>query len=136
MNTDIFGCQRLLEYEELLKFWTQVNYHLPELSQLFHATFQHFWIDEAKYFKDFPSFILAQKNRISKFENHFEFSRQNQWFANWIFGSNWFFGSKWIFGSTFLNLTYFDTLSHCLKITLNVAFEFFNFGIFHQFLTY
>ena len=26
--------------------------------------------------------------------------------------------------------------SHCLKITQNVAFEFFNFGIFHQFLSY
>ena len=26
--------------------------------------------------------------------------------------------------------------SHCLKITQNVAFEFLNFGIFHQFLTY
>ena len=25
---------------------------------------------------------------------------------------------------------------HCLKITQNVAFEFFNFGIFHQFLSY
>ena len=23
--------------------------------------------------------------------------------------------------------------SHCLKITQNVSFEFFNFGIFHQF---
>ena len=26
--------------------------------------------------------------------------------------------------------------AHCLKISQNVAFEFFNFGIFHQFLTY
>ena len=26
--------------------------------------------------------------------------------------------------------------SHCLKITQNVAFEFFNIGIFHQFLSY
>ena len=26
--------------------------------------------------------------------------------------------------------------AHCLKITQNVAFEFFNFGIFHQFLSY
>ena len=26
--------------------------------------------------------------------------------------------------------------SHCLKITQNVAFEFLNFGIFHQFLSY
>ena len=26
--------------------------------------------------------------------------------------------------------------SHCLKITQNVTFEFWNFGIFHQFLTY
>ena len=26
--------------------------------------------------------------------------------------------------------------THCLKITQNVAFEFFNFGIFHQFLSY
>ena len=26
--------------------------------------------------------------------------------------------------------------THCLKITQNVAFEFFNFGILHQFLTY
>ena len=28
------------------------------------------------------------------------------------------------------------TASHCLKITQNVAFEFLNFGIFHQFLSY
>ena len=27
-------------------------------------------------------------------------------------------------------------LTHCLKITQNVAFEFLNFGIFHQFLSY
>ena len=27
----------------------------------------------------------------------------------------------------------FSTSSHCFKITQNVAFEFFNFGIFHQF---
>ena len=26
--------------------------------------------------------------------------------------------------------------SHCLKVTQNVAFEFLNFGIFHQFLSY
>ena len=26
--------------------------------------------------------------------------------------------------------------AQCLKITQNVLFEFFNFGIFHQFLTY
>ena len=26
--------------------------------------------------------------------------------------------------------------THCLKISQNVAFEFFNFGIFHQFLTH
>ena len=29
----------------------------------------------------------------------------------------------------------FWTGAHCLKITQNVAFEFFNFGIFHQFLS-
>ena len=28
------------------------------------------------------------------------------------------------------------TCSQCLKITQNVAFEFFNYGIFHQFLSY
>ena len=28
------------------------------------------------------------------------------------------------------------SVPHCLKITQNVAFEFFNFGIFHQFLSY
>ena len=28
-----------------------------------------------------------------------------------------------------------ETGTHCLKITQNVAFEFFNFGIFHQFLS-
>ena len=27
-------------------------------------------------------------------------------------------------------------VTHCLKITQNVAFEFLNFGIFHQFLSY
>ena len=27
-------------------------------------------------------------------------------------------------------------IAHCLKITQNVAFEFSNFGIFHQFLSY
>ena len=27
-------------------------------------------------------------------------------------------------------------LSHCLKITQNVAFEFFTFGVFQQFLSY
>ena len=27
-------------------------------------------------------------------------------------------------------------LAHCLKITQNVAFEFLNLGIFHQFLSY
>ena len=27
------------------------------------------------------------------------------------------------------------TISHCLKITQNVAFKFFNLGIFHQFLS-
>ena len=26
--------------------------------------------------------------------------------------------------------------AHCLKITQNVAFEFLNFGIFHQFLSF
>ena len=33
---------------------------------------------------------------------------------------------------------YFTTskVSHCLKITQNVAFEFLNFDIFHQFLSY
>ena len=30
----------------------------------------------------------------------------------------------------------FLTKAQCLKITQNVAFEFFNFGIFNQFLTY
>ena len=30
----------------------------------------------------------------------------------------------------------FFTLSHCSKITQNVAFEFLYFGIFHQFLSY
>ena len=29
-----------------------------------------------------------------------------------------------------------SSFSHCLKITQNVAFELFNFGIFHQFLSY
>ena len=29
-----------------------------------------------------------------------------------------------------------DAHAHCLKITQNVAFEFLNFGIFHQFLSY
>ena len=28
------------------------------------------------------------------------------------------------------------SLTHCLKITQNVAFEFWHFGIFHQFLSY
>ena len=27
-------------------------------------------------------------------------------------------------------------VAHCLKITQNVAFEFLNFGLFHQFLSY
>ena len=31
---------------------------------------------------------------------------------------------------------HFFTHPHCLKITQTVAFEFFNFGIFHQFLSY
>ena len=35
-----------------------------------------------------------------------------------------------------LQFWYFMVLGHCLKITQNVAFEFFNFGIFHQFLSY
>ena len=30
----------------------------------------------------------------------------------------------------------FEAISQCLKITQNVAFEFFNFGIFHQFSSY
>ena len=30
----------------------------------------------------------------------------------------------------------FETKAHYTKITQNVAFEFFNFGIFHQFLSY
>ena len=30
----------------------------------------------------------------------------------------------------------FFSKTHCLKITQNVAFEFLNFGIFHQFLSY
>ena len=30
----------------------------------------------------------------------------------------------------------FKVISHCLKITQNVAFEFLNFDIFHQFLSY
>ena len=29
-----------------------------------------------------------------------------------------------------------NTAAHCLKINQNVAFEFLNFGIFHQFLSY
>ena len=29
-----------------------------------------------------------------------------------------------------------NSISHCLKITQNVAFEFLDFGIFHQFLNY
>ena len=29
-----------------------------------------------------------------------------------------------------------EYISHCLKITQNVAFEFSNFGIFYQFLSY
>ena len=29
-----------------------------------------------------------------------------------------------------------NDIAHCLKITQNVAFEFLNFGIFHQFLSY
>ena len=33
-------------------------------------------------------------------------------------------------------LSKFTTVTHCLKIPQNVAFEFFNFGIFHQFLSY
>ena len=32
-------------------------------------------------------------------------------------------------------LTHLTTTAHCLKITQNVAFEFLNFGIFHQFLS-
>ena len=28
------------------------------------------------------------------------------------------------------------SFAHCLKITINVAFEFFKFGMFHQFLSY
>ena len=38
--------------------------------------------------------------------------------------------------STFLNKSKNSRISHCLKITQNVAFEFLNFGIFHQFLSY
>ena len=34
---------------------------------------------------------------------------------------------------TFFPVMYRD--AHCLKITKNVAFDFFNFGIFHQFLS-
>ena len=36
---------------------------------------------------------------------------------------------------TFLN-RWRNPISHCLKSTQNVAFEFLNFGIFHQFLSY
>ena len=44
----------------------------------------------------------------------------------------------------YVNLRNFEQLSkvlnptytHCLKITQNVAFEFMNFGIFHQFVSY
>ena len=32
--------------------------------------------------------------------------------------------------------THEETAPHCLKITQNVAFEFLNFGIFHQLLSY
>ena len=40
---------------------------------------------------------------------------------------------------TNLYFSYFEIKwmrTHCLKITQNVAFEFLNFGIFHQFLSY
>ena len=33
-------------------------------------------------------------------------------------------------------VTIFGAKTQCLKITQNVAFEFLNFGIFHQFLSY
>ena len=33
-------------------------------------------------------------------------------------------------------ITMVSYTTHCLKITQNVSFEFFNFGIFHQFLSY
>ena len=36
----------------------------------------------------------------------------------------------------FTKIKFVSQLSHCLKITQNVAFEFLNFGIFHQFLSY
>ena len=32
--------------------------------------------------------------------------------------------------------SHINIVSHCLKMTQNVAFEFWHFGIFHQFLSY
>ena len=48
------------------------------------------------------------------------------------FGANFFFPHLF---KTLLRYIIKDTSAQCLKITQNVAFEFFNFDIFHQFLS-
>ena len=48
------------------------------------------------------------------------------------FGANFFFPHLF---KTLLRYIIKDTSAQCLKITQNVAFEFFNFGIFYQFLS-
>ena len=48
-----------------------------------------------------------------------------------------FFGpKKKAFQKDFVDPQHISQDSHCLKITQTVAFEFLNFGIFHQFLSY
>ena len=53
---------------------------------------------------------------------------------NSFLSANWSCSRFYIF--VFSSSSCSFTISHCLKITQNVAFEFLNFGIFHQFLSY
>ena len=49
-------------------------------------------------------------------------------YAKWAF--------LWAFGLTLFAFYKKTPAPHCLKITQNVAYEFLNFGIFYQFLSY
>ena len=66
-------------------------------------------------------------------EQHRPWVTFSTWKANCIWWIHFFYQLiHWLYRTKYDN----DLTSHCLKITLNVAFEFLNFGIFHQFLSY
>ena len=101
--------------------WPYKSHNVRSSRNQSHFCVVDFLLEIIESHESYQSFLSNSTLLVTVFENHKKMSHLNFRAKS---DKNWDF------------LGDFQTPAHCLKITQNVALEFCNFGIFHQFLSY